>query len=84
MNSNYAFKISICGIASKIFKYGMQEMTFVLDTLPPLTAVSKTWNLVTLREKIKMNSQMLCSSKECSNNLDFFQEQPYGASQNQS
>lgn len=42
MNSNYAFKISICGIASKIFKYGMQEMTFVLDTLPPLTAVGKT------------------------------------------
>lgn len=41
MNSNHAFKINIYRIASKIFKYGMQEMTFVLGILPLLTAMGK-------------------------------------------
>ena len=39
MNSNRAFKINVYRIVSKIFKYGMQEMTFVLGALPLLTAM---------------------------------------------
>lgn len=81
MNSNRAFKINVYRIVSKIFKYGMQEMTFVLGALPLLTAMGKSRKF----NRKKMNSQMFCSSRECSsNNLDCFQQQPDGASQDQS
>lgn len=86
MNSNRAFKINVYRIVFKIFKYGMQEMTFVLGALPLLTATGKSRKFNNIKgKKKKMNSQMFCSSRECSsNNLDCFQQQPDGASQDQS
>lgn len=61
-------------------------MAFVLGTLPPLIAMGHNMKFNNMKEKKKkMNFQMLSSSKECSsNNLEVFQQHPYGASQDQS
>lgn len=55
MNSNRAFKINVYRIVSKIFKYGMQEMTFVLGALPLLTATGKSRKFNNIKGKKKKN-----------------------------
>lgn len=55
MNSNRAFKINVYRIVSKIFKYGMQEMTFVLGALPLLTATGKSRKFNNIKGKEKKN-----------------------------
>lgn len=55
MNSNHAFKINVYRIASKICKYGMQEMTFVLGALPLLTAMGISRKFNNIKGKKKKN-----------------------------
>lgn len=53
MDSNRAFKINVYRIVSKIFKYGMQEITFVLGALPLLTATGKSRKFNNIKGKKK-------------------------------
>lgn len=62
MNSNRAFKINVYRIVSKIFKYGMQEMTFVLGALPLLTATGKSRKFNNIKGKKKKKWILKCSA----------------------